>query len=257
VSTNRPKPIIPVELLGLLDGPLRDKAEQFSRRIDTVAHRRKDPAARLAKQLRRTERWLTFMVMVLITLGIVAVVVVGTASAVGAHIALGAMAVGALAPIISGAKAGIRLLGLKKQQKIIGVPQEHYELPSSRSTAFAEMTRLSQAESALVGLTSQLPAEVLSDAQLSAVAAVRGLRALSDKIVSIEHAARSTQAPELTQAVNRLAQQLAEGVDEYVRLVAAAASAVAATTPAAAQSDLKTATEGLANWTAALRELQP
>ncbi|GAA4854907.1 phage shock envelope stress response protein PspM [Saccharopolyspora cebuensis] len=167
----------------------------------------------------------------------------------------------AVAGAIGAVGAGVRYLSLRRTP-LPDPPPEPVALPPSGSAAREPMQRLRDAERTLHGAVEQLASvdsgSTAADAKGTADAAAAELRAVAARLQSVEGAlehAPDTERTELRDAIQRMRDELDEGVAEYGRLVAAAGRAVAASGAPEQRTLLQDATDRLAGLAEGLREL--
>ncbi|MEU3270691.1 hypothetical protein ABZ639_07575 [Saccharomonospora sp. NPDC006951] len=257
-DASRPvRPALPVDLPVVSD--MREKWMRWN-----------DPAAKLARQKRRTSRALTLWVV--LALLSVLWAVGGYAGIVGAQEGI-AGAFGGIAAAVVASALGVRSFVRLRQLNRTELPRssEPAPLPPSASAARKPMERLAESEASLAELLRQLattadgapsavPEVSVEDAKATADDAATALRALAARIQAIERARDSAPGGErsaLDSAVRTLRTQLDDGVDGYGGLVAAAGKAVAASSGGVApgKEALTDATDRLAGLALALREL--
>jgi hypothetical protein len=226
----------------------------------------RDPRARLLRRRRRARR----------AAGVWATLTAALAGGAGleiavAHSPLAAVVLGGFAAGsgVVGARSGVRAYRLHRMP--LPEPQRPpTTLPPRDSAAREPMERLAAAERSLeellrqlsrpIGGALQVPAESVVAARATAAEAAAALREAAEQVRAVErareHAPPIERGP-LVDGVRRLRAQLDEGVDGYGSLVAAAARAVAASSPAMPRRALADATDHLAGLAAALRELSP
>jgi hypothetical protein len=137
-------------------------------------------------------------------------------------------------------------------------------LPRRTSTARTPMIRLDAAEITLADLLDRLddssvPADWVDRARQAAAATAGELRSVAAKVEAIERAvvhAPQFERPGLRDGLDRLRGQLADGLDGYGRLIAAAGRALAASAASLSVAELTDATDHLAGLARALRELR-
>jgi hypothetical protein len=183
----------------------------------------------------------------------------------------GAAAGDVLVAALTGGLTGVgvnRLWLLYREPARFPVPRRRADrprtLPRRNSTARSPMIRLGAAEATLADLLDRLddspvPAGWVERARHAAAATARELRSVAAKIEAVERAmvhAPQLERPTLRFGLDRLRGQLAEGLDGYGRLIAAAGRALAATAASASVSDLTDATDHLAGLARALQELR-
>lgn len=229
-----------------------------------------EPAAKLERRKRRTSRALTLWVV--LTLLSVLYALAGYAGIMGGFEGLQGALNGIAAAIVFGAlgvRTGIRLYQLNRvrlPQRVTPPP-----LPPVGSVARAPMERLAQSEASLddllgkltspsAGAPSAVPSLSVEDARATATEAAAALRALADRVRSIERARDSAPVadrPALDSAITALREQLDDGLDAYGALIAAAGHAVAESGGGVepAKEALTDATDRLAGLAMALREL--
>ncbi|MDA3624395.1 hypothetical protein [Saccharopolyspora oryzae] len=166
--------------------------------------------------------------------------------------------------VIGGATAvgaGVKYRRLKRTP-LPEAPPEPVALPASGSAARAPMQRLRDAEQSLHGALQQLTSagagSAAADARGTADSAAAELRRGAERLVAVEAAIPHAPAGEraaLRSDVERLRQELDEGVDGYGALVAAAGRAVAASGASEQKHLLQDATDRLAGLADGLREL--
>ncbi|MEV0049988.1 hypothetical protein AB0H34_05780 [Saccharopolyspora shandongensis] len=166
--------------------------------------------------------------------------------------------------VISG--LGAVKVGLKYRRLMrtpLPEPQpEPAALPPQGSAARVPMQRLRDAEQslrhALTQLTSAGAGSAAADARATADIAAAELRRVAERIVAVEAAiphAPEAQKPALQADVQRLREELDEGLDGYGGLVAAAGRAVAASGAPEQKYLMQDATDRLAGLAAGLREI--
>ncbi|WP_051400004.1 phage shock envelope stress response protein PspM [Haloechinothrix halophila] len=216
-----------------------------------------EPSAKLARRKERASRGLTIWLVLATLCGIA----VGT----GSHpFITGLVVFTALA-----VRAGLRLRRLHRATAPLSDGKRR-ALPPRTSVAHEPMQRLVEARKSLRELLDQLatphaggPAvadDSLNAARSTATEAEEALYGLAARIVAIERARDAAPAGErrsLDSAVTTLREQLADGVDSYGSLLAAAGKAVAARGGGlgGARESLTDATDRLAGMAMALREL--
>ena len=226
-----------------------------------------DPRAKLERKRRRTNAVLTFWLALITIFGTLAVFgftgVLGTWAAVGGTI-------GAAVPGLLAVRSGFKLRELKaaKQQLALTPPPAvRTPLPAHISAARAPMEKLHGAEDAMHELLRQLdsptltsmPTESVQHARQTAQEASAAIRSVSAQLQAVERA-RDT-APHLERApliegVRVLRIQLADGVDRYCSLVAAAGQALAASTAFQDPREvLDDATDHMAGLASAMRDV--
>jgi len=142
---------------------------------------------------------------------------------------------------------------------------ERYWLPRAKSAAWRPMRRLGEAELALAELLRQardaaVPADVVEQAWDTAADTAERLRAAAKKLDAVERAAEQLLPPEretLEDGAHPLRAYLAEGLDGYRALLAAAGRVVLASASTPADDELVEAAEKLAAFAQALGELTP
>ncbi|GAA0519958.1 hypothetical protein GCM10011581_10060 [Saccharopolyspora subtropica] len=162
---------------------------------------------------------------------------------------------------VGAVSAGLRYRRLKKTPLPDPAP-EPVTLPPQGSAARQPMVRLRDAERSLHGALAQLTAvgagSAAADARGIADSTAAQLRLLAQRLVAVEaaipHAPVADKAA-LRADVQRLREELDEGVDGYGALVAAAGRAVAASGAPEQKHLLQDATDRLAGLAAGLREL--
>lgn len=215
-----------------------------------------DPAAKHERRKERAGRWLTIWSVLTVLCGVG--IATGNLIFITGLVIFGALAM----------RGGMRLRQLQKMTP----PPPRRALPTWTSVTHPLMKRQARAETALHGLLEQLsskqggisvdPASV-AEARATAADAASSLHGLADRIVAVERARESAPASEraeLATAVATLRGQLADGVESYGGLVAAAGKAVAArgsglSGPTGPHAALTDATDRLAGMAIALREL--
>ncbi|TDD49265.1 phage shock envelope stress response protein PspM [Saccharopolyspora elongata] len=230
----------------------------------------RDPRARLLRQRKRTKRTAVGSAA---SAGVFGAGAVTSASLPEMWAALGDMGwllqyasttgLGGIA-VISG--VGAVKVGLKYRRLMrtpLPEPQpEPAALPSQGSEARVPMQRLRDAEQslrhALAQLTSAGAGSAAADARATADIAAAELRRVAERIVAVEAAiphAPETQKAALRADVQRLREELDEGLDGYGGLVAAAGRAVAASGASEQKYLMQDATDRLAGLAAGLREI--
>lgn len=222
-----------------------------------------DPAAKLRRRRARTSRALTLWIVLTLLCGLYAVAgYLGVLNPVGGiEGALGGIA----ATVVFGAlgvRAGLRLRQLNRTE--LPASAAPAPLPPSGSASHEPMRRLVESEESLEDLLARLAETVstdsVADARSTAAEAAAALRGLAARMQAIERARGSAPAGEraaLDAAIETLAEQLDDGLDEYGSLVASAGRAVAASAGGARPPSeaLTDATDRLAGLAIALREL--
>lgn len=224
-----------------------------------------EPAARLARQKRRTSRALTLWIVVTLLCGLIAVAAgFGLLASQGA----GTLATGVAGVIVFGAlgvRSGLRLRQLNRTE--LPVSTTPPPLPPPGSAAHEPMRRLAECEESLAELLNQLSAPSVAvpdvsveDARTTAAEAAGALRGIAARIEAVERARKASpdgQRGALDSAVKTLSEQLDDGLDGYGALIAAAGQAVAASGNGMQQPKdaLTDATDRLAGLAIALREL--
>ncbi|WP_020498365.1 phage shock envelope stress response protein PspM [Sciscionella marina] len=146
--------------------------------------------------------------------------------------------------------------------------RERQALPPNSSRAHEPMRRLDAAEQTLHELLGELrtpsgavpvvPGGSLDSAAGAAATAAENLRGLAARLQAIERSRAATAPADraaLNEPIDTLAGQLHEGVDEYGKLVAAAARAVAASASRPSSTAVTEATDELSGLASALQEL--
>jgi hypothetical protein len=226
-----------------------------------------DPRAKLERKRRRTNAVLTFWLALITIFGTLAVFgftgVLGTWAAVTGTI-------GAAVPGLLAVRSGFKLreLGAARQRlELSPPPAPRPPLPAHISSARVPMEKLHGAEDAMSQLLVQLdspaltsmPSESVQHARQTAQDASSAIRAVSAQLQAVERA-RDTAPPleraPLVEGVRVLRIQLADGVDRYCALVAAAGRALAAsTTFQDPRSVLDDATDHMAGLASAMRDV--
>ena len=157
---------------------------------------------------------------------------------------------GGLTAVVAGgaALAGMELRRLRR----LPPPPPKPPRPPRDSPARGPLDRLAERERALHDLLGHL-GEAADEPRRVAAGAAQGLRALGARLTAVHQAHRT--AGGLEEAVAALRSRLAAGVEAYAALVVAAADAVAADAALTALPALEAATETLAGYAAALREV--
>ncbi|MEV0085907.1 hypothetical protein [Saccharopolyspora sp. NPDC050642] len=230
----------------------------------------RDPRARLLRQRKRTKRAAAGSAASAGVFGAGAAASASLPEMWGALGGLGeflqytsTVGLGGLA-VISG--VGAVKVGLKYRRLMrtpLPEPQpEPAALPPQGSAARVPMQRLRDAEQslrhALTQLTSAGAGSAAADARATADIAAAELRRVAERIVAVEAAiphAPETQKPALQADVQRLREELDEGLDGYGGLVAAAGRAVAASGAPEQKYLMQDATDRLAGLAAGLREI--
>ncbi|GLY69376.1 phage shock envelope stress response protein PspM [Amycolatopsis taiwanensis] len=224
-----------------------------------------EPAARLARQKRRTSRALTLWIVLTLLCGLMAVAAgFGLVAAQGAGTLTTGIA-GVIVFGVLGTRSGLRLRQLNRTE--LPVSTTPPPLPPPGSAAHEPMRRLAEAEESLAELLRQLsaqsaavPENSVEDAGTTAAEAAAALRGIAARIEAVERARKASpvgQRAALDSAVQTLREQLDDGLDGYGALIAAAGQAVAASGNGMQQSKeaLTDATDRLAGLAIALREL--
>ncbi|MEV0704506.1 hypothetical protein AB0I53_42225 [Saccharopolyspora sp. NPDC050389] len=230
----------------------------------------RDPRARLLRQRKRAKRTAVGSAA---SAGVFGAGAAASATLPGMWAALGDMGwflqdvstlgLGGIA-VVSG--VGAVNVGLKYRRLMktpLPEPQpEPAALPSQGSAAREPMQRLRDAEQslhrALAQLTSAGAGSAAADARGTADSAAAELRRVAERLVAVEAAiphAPEAQKPALRADVQRLREELDEGLDGYGGLVAAAGRAVAASGASEQKYLMQDATDRLAGLAAGLREL--
>jgi hypothetical protein len=254
-------------------GPVVDHAKLVQ---DALA-KRTDPALQRERQRRRlarkrawASRWTT--VWALVTAICLVYVVAAFSGAVGDNESAIVFIIIGLFTGTFAVRAGLRMRGLTRAQQSLepgaGDPLvvTRYALPPKSSLARAPIERLTEAESTLAELLTQIsrgasvPAESVEHTRRTGAEAALILRRVAAQLHAVErardHAPPLERAP-LAEAVHQLRTQLDEGVDAYGSLLAAAGRVLAASTLGAPNQDLTNATDHLAGLALALRDLSP
>jgi hypothetical protein len=262
-----------IALAEQLRGPMMQQVAQ----VQNAVARRGDPEvqlqrrrARLARKRNWASRWLAVWALVTAICTVFAVAVIlgamGDASDAVASIVIGLIA-GTFA-----VRSGLRMRSLGQQAKALG-PGEPlapvapvWSLPPKSSLARQPMERLSQAESTLAELLTQItrsgavPIDSVDHTRKTGTDAALVLRRVAAQLHAVErardHAPPLERGP-LADAVRSLRVQLDEGVDGYGSLVAAAGRVLAASSMGSRNQELTEATDHLAGLAVALRELSP
>lgn len=265
-----------IALAQQLRGPMVQQIQD----VQAAVARRGDPAIQRERQRRRlarkrawASRWAT--VWALIT-AICLVLVVGWFTGLfddGDEITTGIT--GIIIGLFAGTfavRAGLKMRSLTQAQRALepgaGDPLvvTRYALPPKSSLARAPIERLTEAESTLAELLTQIsrgasvPAESVEHTRRTGAEAALILRRVAAQLHAVErardHAPPLERAP-LAEAVHQLRTQLDEGVDAYGSLLAAAGRVLAASSLGAPTQDLTNATDHLAGLALALRDLSP
>ncbi|TWP50225.1 hypothetical protein FKR81_21175 [Lentzea tibetensis] len=224
-----------------------------------------DPRRKLDRKRERASSALTVWAILITIFGTLAVFgftgVLGTA--VGVMGTLGAGVMGVLA-IRTGQK--MRQLTAARQRLELTMPPKRPPLPPHISAARMPMEQLHSAEDTLAELLRQLDSSALTSMPTSSIQHARAtsaeasaaIRALSAQLQGVERA-RNTAPPlqraPLVESVRVLRARLADGVDGYCALVAAAGNALAASTAQNPRSVLDDATDHLAGLASAMRDV--
>ncbi|MDX8033695.1 hypothetical protein SK803_26030 [Lentzea sp. BCCO 10_0856] len=226
-----------------------------------------DPVAKLERRRKRTNAVLTFWLALITIFGTLAVFgftgVLGTWAAVGGTI-------GAAVPGLLAVRSGFKLRELSAARQRLALsppPPPRPPLPAHASSARVPMEKLHGAEDAMNQLLVQLdspalttmPTESVQHARQTAQEASTAIRAVSAQLQAVERA-RDTAPPleraSLVEGVRVLRIQLADGVDRYCALVAAAGQALAASTQFQDPREvLDDATDHMAGLASAMRDV--
>ncbi len=226
-----------------------------------------DPVAKLERKRKRTNAVLTFWAILITMLGTLAVFgftgVLGTWAAV-------AGTVGAAVPAVLAVRSGLKLreIGAARQRLALSPPPPpRPPLPAHISAARAPMEKLHAAEDTMAELLKQLdsptltslPTESVQHARQTAQEASSAIRAVCAQLQAVERArdtAPHLERASLVEGVRVLRIQLADGVDRYCALVAAAGQALAAsTTFQDPRTVLDDATDHMAGLASAMRDV--
>ncbi|SMD04365.1 hypothetical protein SAMN05660733_03667 [Lentzea albidocapillata] len=226
-----------------------------------------DPRAKLERKRKRTNAVLTFWLIVISMLGTLAVLgftgVLGTWAAVTG-------AIGAAVPTVLAVRSGFKLRELKADRvrlELAPPPPPRPPLPAHISSARVPMEKLHGAEDTMNQLLVQLdspaltsmPAESVQHARQTAQEASAAIRAVSAQLQAVERArdtAPHLERASLVEGVRVLRTQLADGVDRYCALVAAAGQALAASTQFQDPREvLDDATDHMAGLASAMRDV--
>jgi hypothetical protein len=226
-----------------------------------------DPRAKLERKRKRTNAVLTFWLIVISMLGTLAVLgftgVLGTWAAVTG-------AVGAAVPAVLAVRSGFKLRELKADKvrlELAPPPPPRPPLPAHISSARVPMEKLHAAEDTMTQLLVQLdspaltsmPTESVQHARQTAQEASTAIRAVSAQLQAVERArdtAPHLERASLVEGVRVLRAQLADGVDRYCVLVAAAGQALAASTAFQDPREfLDDATDHMAGLASAMRDV--
>lgn len=182
-----------------------------------------------------------------------------------------AAAGGAMIAAITAGLTGLgvnRLWLLYREPARFPVPRRRADrprtLPRRNSTARSPMIQLIAAEATLADLLDRLddssaPADWVDRARQAAATTARELRSVAAKLEAVERAmvhSPTFERPALRFGLDRLRGQLAEGIEGYGRLIAAAGRALAASAASESVAELTDATDRLAGLAQALRELR-
>ncbi|MEU0878899.1 hypothetical protein ABZ345_09900 [Lentzea sp. NPDC005914] len=226
-----------------------------------------DPRAKLERKRKRTNAVLTFWLALITIFGTLAVFgftgVLGTWAAVTGTI-------GAAVPGLLAVRSGFKLSALKAARQRLELtppPDVRPPLPAHISAARVPMEKLHGAEDAMHELLRQLdspmltsmPTESVQHARQTAQEASAAIRSVSAQLQAVERA-RNTAPPleraPLVEGVRVLRIQLADGVDRYCSLVAAAGQALAASTAFQDPREvLDDATDHMAGLASAMRDV--
>lgn len=255
---------------------------QVVAQVKDALARRGDEQVRIERQRRKLERkrvwasrWMTAWALIAAISLVVMVAVLTGAVADGEAAAVVYAIIGALITGTMAVRSARKMVMIKKAQREFeaghhpasGVPVEA-ALPPKGSAAREPMKRLADAEKALAqvlaqlsgtaGMPASVPVESVAQAQTTGAEAATALRAVAGQLVAVElardHAPPLERGP-LVEGVQRLREQLDEGLDGYRSLVAAAGRTVAASTAPGPKQELTEATDHLAGLAVALREL--
>lgn len=167
----------------------------------------------------------------------------------------------AVASGVGAVSAGLKYRRLMKMPLPEPLP-EPAALPPQGSAAREPMQRLRDAEQSLHRALAQLMSagagSAAADARGTADSAAAELRRVAERLVAVEAAlphAPAAQKSALRADVQRLRQELDEGLDGYGALVAAAGRAVAASGASEQKYLMQDATDRLAGLAAGLREM--
>lgn len=262
-----------IALAQQLRGPMVQQIQD----VQAAVARRGDPAVQRERQRRRlarkhawASRWAT--VWALITAICLVYVVAAFTGAVGDN---ESAIIGIIIGLFTGTfavRAGLRMRTLTRAQQALEpgagdlLVATRYALPPKSSLARAPIERLTEAESTLAELLTQIsrgasvPAESVEHTRRTGAEAALILRRVAAQLHAVErardHAPPLERAP-LAEAVHQLRTQLDEGVDAYGSLLAAAGRVLAASSLGAPTQDLTNATDHLAGLALALRDLSP
>ncbi|ONI70543.1 hypothetical protein ALI144C_48810 [Actinosynnema sp. ALI-1.44] len=239
-----------------LRGPVADQ-------VKAQLSRWSDPAAKLERRKKRASAAMWFFIFLGLLLAVVGAVI-ATGSAETAVLSGAVAGVFALGSFALGVRSGGRLRRLNKTP----VPTLAPRLPSSRSAAREPMERLADAERVLADLLRQLssprsavPADSVDEARRTGEEAASALREVAQELQAVERArdlAPAADRAALTDGVQRLREQLDEGLDGYGTLIAAAGRLVAASSSGGPDNNALTdATDRLHGLAVALREIFP
>jgi len=226
-----------------------------------------DPRAKLERKRKRTNAVLTFWLVLITIFGTLAVFgftgVLGTWAAVGGTI-------GASVPALLSVRSGFKLRELKAARQRLELappPPPRPPLPAHASSARVPMEKLHGAEDTLNDVLRQLdspaltslPTESIQHARQTAQEASAAIRAVSAQLQAVERArdtAPHLERASLVEGVRVLRIQLADGVDRYCVLVAAAGQALAASTAFQDPREfLDDATDHMAGLASAMRDV--
>jgi len=215
-----------------------------------------DPAAKLARRKRRTSR--TFTLWLVLTLLSALFAVTGYVGVLGDTAGMHGALEGIVGLLIFGTfatRSGLKLRTLHRTE----LPRASQQpLPPTGSAAREPMRRLAECESSLSELLGSMPTDSATP-QATADDAAAALRKLADRIRTIERArdhSPRTERAALDTDLSPLVAQLEDGVAAYAGLMAAAGRAVAASSPGTETESLAEATDRLAGFAAALRDLR-
>jgi hypothetical protein len=253
------------ELKQLVERQLRGPvADQVRDQVRSQLGRWTDPVAKHERRKKRVAAAMWFFVFLGLLLGVVGAVIATGTAGIEATLSGAVVGVFALGSFALGIRSGGRLRQLNKSAPPAPAPS----LPPSRSEAREPMQRLGDAERVLADLLRQLssprssvPPDSVEDARRTGVEAASALREVAGELQAVERArdmAPAVDKPVLQDGVERLREQLDEGLEGYGALIAAAGRLVAASSSGGPDGyALTDATDRLHGLAVALREIFP
>jgi hypothetical protein len=223
-----------------------------------------DPAAKLERRKKRAAAVMWLFLFIALLLGVFGAGTILTAAEASDVLGGAVACVFAVGSLTVGARSGLRLRALNRTAP----PEIAPALPAARSSAREPMERLADAERALAELLRQLdsprsnvPADTVDHARQTGKEAAAALREVADQLQSVERARDLAPAQDrapLADGVERLREQLDQGLDGYGGLIAAAGRLVAASSTGGPDKQALTdASDRLHGLAVALRELFP